>query len=97
MNAAADDWRRMAQERFLPPGTALTRRPYEPSRPHWEHDHCVFCFIKFEKSTRPSQGRATLTEGYTTTNAHANGADYYWVCPTCVVDFAAELGWVISG
>ncbi|GHF74378.1 hypothetical protein FHX82_002124 [Amycolatopsis bartoniae] len=89
MNAAADDWRRMAQEEFLPPGTTLVRTAYGPPRPGWEHDHCVFCFTKLVPLDAALEHRDALTEGYTTTR----GTAYYWLCSTCVADFADEYGW----
>ena len=36
-----------------------------------------------------------LTEGYTTTAEHERGANWHWVCPRCVGDFAEEFQWRI--
>ncbi len=54
----------------------------------WEHDHCEFCWAKFMDPTFSPASREQvaadpeiLTEGYTTTAAHSNGADYHWICP----------------
>lgn len=95
MNAAADDWRRMGQEQCLPSGTILARTRYRACRPGWDHDHCVFCCVKFVAAEVASLYRDVLTEGYTTTDAHPSGAGYYWVCPTCVGDFADEFRWQV--
>ncbi len=34
-----------------------------------------------------------LTEGYTTTAEHENGADYHWICKPCFEDFAERFQW----
>jgi hypothetical protein len=34
-----------------------------------------------------------LTEGYATTAAHRDGADYHWVCAVCFDDFRNRFGW----
>lgn len=36
------------------------------------------------------------TEGFTTTDEHANGADYYWICADCYADFADRFGWRVA-
>jgi hypothetical protein len=90
----------MGQERDLPPGTALTFKPYNARSETWEHDHCVFCFAKF-LDPRFSDAHRTfidehpdvLIEGYTTTCDHERGADWHWVCPQCFEDFTDEFGW----
>lgn len=38
-----------------------------------------------------------LTAGYTTTDAHDQGADRHWVCPQCAEDFAEELRLRVEG
>ena len=86
---AADDWRRAGQESYLPPGTTFVRRAYRPYSESWDHDHCEFCWAKLGDG-------GPLTEGYTTTDAHPNGAEYHWVCEACFRDFADELGWRVG-
>ena len=92
--AADDDWRRMGQEKFLPPGTTFVRRPYRAYSDSWDHDHCEFCGTKLVESGSPTARLAdVLTQGFTTTAEHPRGADYHWVCEPCFRDFAEEFGW----
>jgi hypothetical protein len=100
MSAAADDWRRVGQEKYLPPGTAFVRKRYRAFSATWEHDHCQFCWATLmDPDFSPAHRRQVeehaevLTEGYATTEEHARGADCHWVCPACFDDFALELGW----
>ena len=100
MGAAADDWRRMGQEAYLPPGTAFVFKRYRAFSESWEHDHCALCSVKFMDPDVSAPHRrqvegdsAVLTEGYATTAQHERRADYYWVCPPCFDDFAAEFRW----
>ena len=92
MAAAPDDWRRMGQERFLPSGTTFARRAYRPYSDSWDHDHCEFCDVKFTAADVGTR-EDVLTEGYATTDDHAHGAEYHWVCDRCFRDFADEFGW----
>ena len=96
---APDDWRRAGQESELQPGTALVLTPYKARSPTWEHEHCLFCFAKFmDPSFSEAHRRLVaedpeiLTEGYTTTDEHEQGAEWHWVCPQCAGDFGEELG-----
>ena len=43
-------------------------------------------------STSPSTARL-LTEGYTTTDSHEQGAGYQWICKPCLDDFAERFAW----
>jgi hypothetical protein len=38
-----------------------------------------------------------LTDGYTTTEEHERGADWHWLCPPCVADFAEKFGLRVEG
>jgi hypothetical protein len=100
MTVPPDDWRRMGQEAFLPPGTSWVRKPYDAHSDSWDHDHCEFCGAKFIDSRRSGQRRREIAddpeilgEGFATTDQHPRGAGYYWVCPACFADFAGEFGW----
>lgn len=90
-----DDWRRMGQEDYLPPGTSLVWRSYTAPSPAWDHDHCEFCWAKFAQARSPDAS-GLLTEGWTTTSAYLKGANYHWVCTTCCDDFAEEFGWTLT-
>lgn len=99
MTAAADDWRRMAQGLTLPPGTLFERKAYHPYSETWEHDHCELCWATFMDPTFSEKHRQLVethpehqTEGYATTDAHPQGAEYHWVCTMCWDDFAEEYG-----
>jgi len=104
MRAAADDWRRTSQERYLPPATEFVWQRYRAEGDDHEHEHCEFCWAKFMD---PDFGEAhrrfvaehpdVLTSGYATTAAHPHGAKGHWVCEACMADFADEFGWHVTG
>jgi hypothetical protein len=90
----------MGQDSDLPAGTALTLKRYRARSATWEHEHCLFCWAKFMDPQFSDEHRRfiqehsdVLTEGYTTTADHERGADWHWVCPQCVEDFAEEFSW----
>ncbi len=99
---ADGDWRLRGQEDFLL-GAELVLKRYRAYREDWEHDHCAFCWAKFmDPDFSPEHKRwvgehpDVLTEGYATTASHPQGADYFWVCPTCFEDFRDRFGWHLS-
>jgi hypothetical protein len=100
---SADDWRRMGQEDFLPPGTRLVYAPYHAAVDSWETEHCLFCFTPFlapdvvESNVRLRGREGLLTSGYTTTEEHREGAGSHWVCAPCMQDFGAEYQLTIEG
>ena len=67
-------------------GVALTRRPWRPYRPGWDHDHCEFCGAKFGAFDGPD----ILQKGWAT----ADG--YRWICDQCFADFRARFDWQIA-
>lgn len=94
----------MGQERDLPPGTALVFKRYRARSESWEHEHCLFCSTKFMDPDFSEAHRSfieeheeVLTEGYTTTDKHEQGADWHWVCPQCVEDFSSEFRLHVEG
>src|SRR3712207_4582236 len=103
MSGRDADWRLQGQERYLE-GALLVPKRYRARDESWDHDHCEFCSAKFVEDASPSATRGdpgtteeVLTEGFTTTAEHPNGADYHWICPTCFGDFAARFGWRVVG
>jgi hypothetical protein len=95
------DWRLTDQDTYLK-GVSLVRKPYRAYSETWEHDHCVFCFAKFMDPAYSDVHRTfieehpeVLTDGYATTADGPNGADYYWICPSCFDDFVEAFGWRI--
>jgi hypothetical protein len=94
-----NDWRlTQGADEFLR-GAELVWKPYRAWSPDSEHDHCCFCWAKFmdpEFSDVHRQFIAdnseVLTEGYTTTDAHPDGAGSHWVCSPCFEDFRGPLG-----
>ncbi len=103
MPVAGDDWRRMGQEDFLPPGTLLVFETYTAVVDAWEGERCLFCFAPFmspemmASHPRLERMRGLQTAGYTTTEAHREGAHSHWACAACVADFRDELGLRIAG
>jgi hypothetical protein len=99
MADADDDWRLTGQEKYLL-GVELVRKPYRARSASSEHDHCSFCWAKFMDPILSAEHRPAiaddpemLTEGYATTETHAMGADYYWICPACFDDFVEQFSW----
>jgi hypothetical protein len=93
-----------AQEDHLQ-GATLARRAYRAWSETWEHDHCEFWWTKFMDPTF-SEDHAefiavnpdVLTVGFAVQGRSPNGGtadDYWWVCPSCVADFAERFGWVL--
>jgi hypothetical protein len=76
----ANDWRRFRQDRYLL-RAKLALRAWRQSWPHWDHDHCEFCWAKFMSAGYPD----TLSAGYCTLD------EYRWICPRCYKDFRDEF------
>jgi hypothetical protein len=75
----SSDWRMMGQERYLK-GVRLVRSKWVQLSDNWDHDHCEFCFEKFDATTGP----AYCTYDY-----------YHWICDECCDDFRDVFGWVL--
>lgn len=98
------DWRLQGQEKYLK-GATLLRKLYRAASQDWAHDHCEFCWAKFMDPTF-SGGRAKviaedpeiLTEGYAVQGRsprEGSENDFWWICPTCVRDFAKRFEWKV--
>lgn len=70
-------------------GAVLERRAFVQRLPHWDHEHCSFCWEKFMPEGT-SEEISHITEGYVT-------GDDNWVCPRCFADFRDEFGWTVVG
>lgn len=100
VSADPNDWRRMGQERDLPPGTVFLRRSYRALSEAWEHDQCEMCSVKF-MDPHFSPGHAefirehpeVLTTGLVTQVLERRRER--WVCTSCYKDFAGEYGWTV--
>jgi hypothetical protein len=79
------DWRLTDQETYLT-GVTLRRAAWKQSAPHWDHDHCSFCWAKFAELDDPE----ILREGWTTSD------EYYWICDSCFEDFRERFLWVLA-
>ena len=77
-----DDWRLVGQERSLG-GLTLHRARWVQTRPHWDYDHCAFCWRKIWDRG----GDYSATHGYT------DADQYHWVCDGCFGDFRWRMGW----
>lgn len=75
------DWRLQGQETYLT-GVTLYRRTWTQYAPHWDHDHCEFCWAKF------SAASDDLRDGWATDD------EYRWICDTCFADFRDRFAWV---
>lgn len=97
-----EDWRLTGQEDVLA-DAVLARKRYRARSETWEHEHCEFCWAKFMDPDFSPEHRKfiednpdVLTEGYTTTDEHPQGADFYWICDTCFNDFRERFGWQVE-
>lgn len=96
------DWRWRDHGEFLD-GVKLRFMQYQPYSESWDHDHCEFCWAKFLPIDRaeewarlaPKDRDTIVTEGYTTTDAYPQGAEYVWICRRCFDDFDHLVDWVI--
>ena len=87
-----------------PAEAILVRKQYQARSETWEHEHCEFCGAKFMDPDFSEEHRKfidenpeVLREGYTTTDSHPRGADYYWVCEPCFEDFKKRFSWQVHG
>lgn len=70
-----EDWRLTDQEEYM-----KNLKLYHTNYTKNNHDHCEFCFYKFEKKEQI---------GYCTT-------DYYrWICEECYKDFKEVFDWKV--
>lgn len=72
-----NDWRLRNQIDYLYE-VELFLLNYQSKRSNWEHDHCEFCWEKFEDANQ---------KGYTTRD------NYYWICTQCYNDFREMFKW----
>lgn len=72
-----NDWRLRDQMEFLI-GVELVHLTYNAPSQDWDHDHCIFCWEKFQSEDQPA---------YCTTN------HYYWICEECFDDFKEMFRW----
>jgi hypothetical protein len=82
---SGDDWRIQGQDDYLL-GKTLYWRQYKSFSETWEHDHCAFCWDKFEEGNSPG----ALHEGYSTED------NYHWVCQECFDDFREMFKWNVA-
>ena len=75
MSDLEDDWRLRGQDKYLT-GISLRKSRYESDLSN-DHDHCVFCGVKF----MDAQGSDVQCEGYCSTDR------YHWVCEECFHEF----------
>ena len=69
-----NDWRLTNQEEYLK-NVKLNFSRYKVLSPHWDHDHCAFCWEKFGENDE------NLKQGYCTPDKT------YWICEECFNDF----------
>ena len=69
-----NDWRLTNQEEYLK-NAKLNFSRYKVLSPHWDHDHCAFCWEKFGENDE------SLKQGYCTPDKT------YWICEECFNDF----------
>ena len=79
------DWRLQGQEEYLK-GVTLQWRVYKECAPHWDHDHCEFCWAKFMDRDLAD----VLREGYVTVDGGR------WICKKCYDDFKEMFDWKVQ-
>jgi hypothetical protein len=85
------------EQRFK--GAAFVRKPWYRPKPTWDHDHCVFCWVRFAEAGSPQAAADpdAVTEGYATAGPPRDPRpDYYWVCQTCFDDFRDRLDFKLA-
>lgn len=97
-----DDWRLTDQEEYLS-GVTLVHKPYRAKSETSEHEHCAFCWAKFMDPKFSPEHRKfieehpdVLTEGWTTTAEHEDGAENHWICDRCFEDFRKRFSWTVA-
>lgn len=78
-----DDWRLRNQTDYLLK-EKLFLMTWKQTLPHWDHDHCDFCFDTF------SECPEDLHEGYATADQHR------WICQKCFEDFKDDFMWEVE-
>lgn len=88
MTAESNDWRQTDQKAYLDKAT-FEHRPFTPpsDNPHWDHEHCSFCWAKFMAKV-PDSDPTVMAEGYVSEDDH-------WVCDRCFDDFREEFEWTV--
>ncbi len=81
-----NDWRLHGQEKYLK-GVRLKWGTWRKPKPSWDHDHCVFCWIRFCGHKDDAEA---IQQGYTTLD------EYHWICKECFEDFKIRFAWKIS-
>lgn len=76
-----DDWRIRNQINYLF-GVELIKTKYYSNSETWDHDHCEFCWEKFDSEE---------IVGYSTKDG------YYWICNDCFNDFSNMFEWRVVG
>jgi hypothetical protein len=79
------DWRIQGREKYLK-GVTLRWKVYTEFSPHWDHDHCEFCWAKFMNNDLPE----LLREGYVTLDGDR------WICKKCYDDFREMFDWKVQ-
>jgi len=75
----------MGQQEWLTDRT-LVFRGWQPLRPGWDHDHCVFCQAEIAAENEHVQ----FTAGYVTADDN-----YSWICTPCFEDFKTDFRWTV--
>ena len=74
-----NDWRIRNQMEYLYQ-VELVKTNYHKKSKEWEHEHCEFCWVKFD-----DEGII----GYSARNG------YYWICEDCFNDFNNMFDWKV--
>ncbi len=77
--ANQEDWRLTDHEDDMF-GVQWVHKPYVVLSATWDHDHCLFCFEKFDH-----RGQV----GYCIKNKN------FWVWETCFSDFKDRFSWTV--
>jgi hypothetical protein len=84
MTIDKDDWRlNFGKEPSFYSQCKWSLKKWTRTRPHWDHDHCEFCWQKISDINRPN----STPEGW------ADDQEIYWVCKSCFEDFKEMYKW----
>ena len=74
-----NEWRLTNQKNYLYK-KKLVMKSYDQTSETWDHDHCVFCWVRIDDKT-PA--------------AYTDGEGCHWICEKCYNDFKEMFEWEI--
>lgn len=87
MTIETDDWRlNFGKEPSFYGKYRWSLKKWTKTSPHWDHDHCEFCWQKISDIDNPD----IQPEGW------ADDEEKFWVCKSCFEDFKEMYQWELK-